>query len=85
LRVYLHARNPGGCCFDNDLGRYGGVKLILSARPLLAAGEPKTYMKVEGHKIVDFRFNALQVRSIFHCLSDSGDRWLKVGLRLVSV
>ena len=66
LRVHLYARNPGGCYFGNDLGRYGGVKLILPAGPLLRVGEPKTYMEVEGHQILDFRFNTLQVRSIFH-------------------
>ena len=41
-------------------------------------------MKVERHQILDFWFNALQVKTIFHSLSDSCDRWLKVGLDPVS-
>jgi len=48
LRVHLHARNRGGCCFGNDLGRYGGVKLILSAGPLLANRRAKNLYEGRG-------------------------------------
>jgi hypothetical protein len=41
-------------------------------------------MKVEGHEILDFWFNGLQMRLIFDSLSDSYDGWLKVGLHSVS-
>lgn len=85
LGVHFNTSNSSRSSFSNYFRRYGRVILTMLADISHIARRLKTYMKVEGHKIVDVWVNGLKLGPNRECVSNSCNRRLKVGLYLVSV
>lgn len=85
LGVHFNTCNSSSSSFSNYFRRYGRVNPIMLAKILPLNRRVKTYMKVEGHKVVDVWVNGLELGPHRECVGDSCNRRLKVGLCRVSI